>query len=254
MSVFSNTPYYHKSIEALIAAFGAFFTGMRIQKFNDDGSRAQVIEVPIAYGPRNKWLERIHAQPDPANGANVQTTVPRLAYEITDYRYDSTRKVGYKGYYNRATLENGQPTKVFNPVPYDISINLVSFTKDQGTALQILEQILPYFSPSITMSVALLPELGVMKDVPIVLKSVSTEDNYESGPDSLRTVLQTFEFLAKVDLFGPIDMKKGIIKTTLVDIGNMNEHQMELNTQAVNPLSAKETDTYTIDETWTTNL
>lgn len=251
MTVFSNTPYYHKSIEALITAFGSFFTGINVTRANADGTTAQTIIVPIGYGPRNKWLERIHAQPDPASGPNVQVTMPRLSYEITDYKYDSSRKIGYKGAYNNATTDAGYPTRIFNPVPYDISFQLASFTKDQGMALQILEQILPYFAPSITLSVNVLPEFNMMKDIPIVLKSVNVDDTYEGGTDSLRTVIQTFEFVAKIDLFGPIDTKRGVIKTTLVDIGGMDpQADWERNTQAVNPAEANKEDTYTINEQW----
>ena len=269
MSVFSANPYYHKSIESIIAAFGAFFSGIKINKLNDDGTRGQIIEVPIAYGPKNKWLERINARPDPAGAPNIQISVPRLSYEITDYHYDAERKIGYKGYYNTGML-NGHPTRLFNPVPYDVAFSLVSFTKDQGTALQILEQILPYFSPAITMTIQVLPEFNIMKDVSVVLKGVTIDDTYESGPDSLRTVLQTFSFDAKIDLFGPVTVGHDVIKQTFATIntnsaivaepatasapavvGAVLGAPTDTNTQTVVPSSANAIDNPTITSTWT---
>ena len=250
MALFS-THYYHHSIEQVISAFGAFFSDMRVKKFNADGTTAQEIHVPIAYGPRNKWLERITAQPDPATGPNVETTMPRLAYEITDYRYDSTRKVGYKGYYTKGVLPNEQYTKVFNPVPYTLNIQLVSFCKDNNTSYQILEQVLPYFSPNVNMSVLMLPEFNLFKDINLTLNSVQTEDTYEGSPDQNRVVMNTFEFNAKIDLFGPVLNKAGIIKNTLAAVGNYDpNYPQQMNDQKVNPLTANQTDTYSITEDW----
>jgi hypothetical protein len=251
MTIFSNNPYYHKTIESLITNFGAFFSGIQVRKNNPNGSKTTQISVPIAYGPGSKWMERIRAQPNPSTGQNIQITVPRLAFEITDYRYDSARKIGTLGNYTKMTLENGQAVKVFNPVPYDISIQLMSITNDQDTSFQILEQILPYFAPTMSLLVKSVPELNIIKQVPLTLNNVSNNDTYDSSPDEFRFVTQTFNFLAKVDMFGPIMKPTGDIKNTLVDVGNSANNQgMVQQDQVINPFDADEVDPHEVVETW----
>ena len=250
MALFSNH-YYHKSVENFILAFGAFFSDMKVQRYDTNGKRIQELKVPIEYGPRNKWLERITTQSDPANDPKVKMILPRLAYEITDYRYDSERRVGYKGYYTKGLLPSGDYVKVFNPVPYTLSVKLTSICKDNQTSLQILEQILPYFSPSITLSMVMLPQFNLKKDIPITLNNVSIEDTYEGSREEQRVVTQTFDFTAKLDLFGPVDTKSGLIKNTLASVGNFDPNYSNLmNDQIVDPFTANQEDDHVINEEW----
>jgi hypothetical protein len=216
MGLFNQNPFYHETIRKFIIAFGHLFSGIKLLNYDNDGNLIQEIGVPISYGPKNKWLERIKSQPNPEKGG-VGLTLPRLAFEITDYRYDAQRKVGTQGNFLKGTIgENG--AKLFNPVPYDVTIKLHTMTKDQDDSLKILEQILPYFSPHLMMEIEVLPTYNIKKNIPLVLNTVQVADLYDGGTDTFRSVIQTFEFTAKLDLFGPIyESSTGIIKQITVN-------------------------------------
>ncbi len=250
MSLFGEQPFYNNSIKNLIIGFGSLFTDLTIHKFNA-GAKAQTIRVPIAYGPKNKWLSRLREDPDLKK--NVEIVLPRLAFEITDYRYDANRKIGIVGSSVMGSIGSSR-TKLYNPVPYDITIQLYSMTKTQEDSLQILEQILPYFAPALTISIEILPVFNLKKNIPILLQGVTTEDSYDGSPDDLRTVINTYTFVAQLDLFGPIITSDKVIKISKAQLsGNAiptTENSGELYTASVNPLSANTTDTFNIDESW----
>lgn len=248
-SIFSSNPYYHATIRNFIVAFGQLFSGIILVNKNSTGKTEQKIKVPIAYGPKNKWLDLLKERPAPEKGA-LKTTLPRLAFEITDYRYDAARKIGTQGNSVTGTL-GGRGAKLFNPVPYDITVQLYSLTKDQDDSLKILEQILPYFAPHMNLTFEVLPQFNLKKTVPLVLETVQVTDTYDGSPEEQRTVVQTFTFIAKLDLFGPI-YTGDVIKTSSVDITfNEGEANIESLSFAVNPQSATKDDTYTIIETRT---
>jgi hypothetical protein len=194
-------------------------------------------------------LSRLNEDPDLAN--NVEIVLPRVVFEITNYSYDATRKIGAKGEFLLARIGN-DTAKVFNPVPYDITFQLHTLCKNQEDSLQLLEQILPYFAPSMTINIELIPALGIKKDVPIEMSSVDVVDTYEGSTDDFRTVTQTFTFVAQMDLFGPVVSNRGGIKTSIIDIGtNYANDNISLQYMAsVNPQSANKPQPHSVDETW----
>jgi len=252
--IFKLQPYYHGTIRKLVIAFGNLFSGMRIERTNGAGVKQQIIDVPISYGPKNKWLRMLQERPDYEKG--LQVTQPRMSFEVVDYRFDQTRKIGTKGSYRIGTIDKMR-AKVFNPVPYDVHINLYSLCDSQEESLQILEQVLPYFSPSLTISVEVIPEFGICKDIPIVLNGVDVADTYDGSPQEKRSVVQTFNFVAKLDLFGPIIHNNKIIKNVYTDLEQLQgdgvgqeaigDHRHILR---VNPQTANKNDPHVVDETW----
>lgn len=141
---------------------------------------------------------------------------------------------------------------MFNPVPYDIYINLYSVTKSQTDALQITEQILPYFAPSMTINIEVLPTFSIKKDIPLLLSSVSVDDSYDGSPEEYRRVIQTFGFVAQLDLFGPTIMSNKVIKEAIANVGTNSMKNTDTTYDAtVVPRQASKEDPHTIDETWT---
>lgn len=252
MSVFSENPYYHQSIKSLIIGFGSLFTDLTINKFDATGTKQQSIRVPIAYGPKNKWLSRLHEDPDLYN--NVEIVLPRMSFEISDYRYDASRKIGTVGSSITGTVGKGR-AKLYNPVPYDITIQLYSMTKTQEDGLQILEQILPYFAPSMNIVIEIMPVFKIKKTIPILLQGVTSEDSYEGSPDELRTVINTFTFVAQMDLFGPINVSDKVIKIAQANIG-LSDNPVSPQTNGehyiavVDPSNAQPNTPFVIDESW----
>lgn len=249
MSLFKDNAFYNKTIQKFIAALGNVFVGMTITEEDENCNTTKVIRVPISYGPKNKWLSRLTSEPD-LESSHVKMTLPRISFEITDYRFDPTRKVGTQGSYIPAKLGN-KAAKVFNPVPYDVTVKLYTIAKDQEDSLRMLEQILPFFSPILEVKILQFPELGMMKAIPIQLDSVSVDDNYDSSIQTQRTVVQTFNFTAKLDLFGPIFSTDKVIKRTIVDVSTRKIEEVDATyTAEVVPFDANKEDVYEIQEEW----
>jgi len=251
-SLFKENAFYWGTIRNLVASVGQLFQDIQIEKLDSSGQKQQVIRVPCEYGPKNKWLTMLKERPD--YNQNVEIKLPRLSFEVVDYRYDAARKIGSKGSYQVGTIGDHR-AKLFTPVPYDVHINVYSMCKDQTDSLQILEQILPYFAPSLTISMVVLPVFNLVKDIPIVLSSVTVEDSYDGSPDNLRTVVQTFSLVAQVDLFGPVNPRTSIIKHVKANVATHSMSTADNTFKAdVNPATANVNDNYVVDERWMTNF
>ena len=170
--------------------------------------------MPLAYGPMQKFLARIQQQPELDRETAI--TLPRLSFEMQGLQYDPTRKTGIAQTF--LTKNGTNAKKVYMPVPYNIAFELSIMSKLSDDALQILEQIVPYFQPSFNITVNLIDSIGEKKDIPIVLESINYSDQYEGGFESRRTIIYTLAFTAKTYLFGPVaDDPAGLIKKVDVD-------------------------------------
>lgn len=226
-----GVPFYHGTIRNTIIAFGRLFSNIVFERMNN-GVVEQTIRVPIAYSQKEKWVQSIEQNPDGERG--IYTTLPRLAFEITGYSYDSARKLprmgqvscisatsgysgvsGYSGY--SGDLNNDIRKQVFTPVPWNIDLGLYFATKTQEDGLQILEQILPTFAPEYTIAIRSIPSLNIIQDVPFILNSVNVQDDYEGDLETRRFVIHSLSFTAKVNLFGRVS-DQGVINTTEIGV------------------------------------
>ena len=199
-----GTYSYHEIFRRTVVAFGTLFNNIELRR------STEVMKVPLAYGPKQKFLARLDQVPDPTN-KRVQITLPRISFEINGIQYDSSRKVSptQKIKFAKDTDEN---KNVFMPVPYNLSFELAIISKNQEDGLQILEQILPFFQPHYNLPVKLVPELDETKDVPVVLNSVDYEDDYENNFQTRRAIIYTLQFTVKTYLYGPVTDSKTIKK------------------------------------------
>lgn len=212
----SSHPFYHKNIKKAIIAFGSLFSDVKIIRSNADGSDTQTIMVPIAQAPKEKWLVRIESDPNLENHTYI--TLPRMSFEITGLSYDPSRRVNRL---NKIACigPDGKAAATYSPVPYNLDISLYILTKTQEDAFQIVEQILPYFTPEFTLGVRAIEEPDVIVDIPIILNSVSLQDDYDGDFETRRFVTYTLTFTMKLNLFGEVDTNKGVITKTIVQIG-----------------------------------
>ena len=173
------------------------------------------MKVPLAYGPRQKFLVRL--QDDPDLGKQVAVTLPRIGFEITGLNYDASRKLNRVQQFKKV---KGNTTKQLDaqymPVPYNINFGLYILSKQSDDALQIVEQILPYFQPDYTITMNDMPDMGIKRDVPIVLTNVGYEDNYQGDFTARRSIIYSLDFTAKFYLYGPVTSSK-VIKTAQAD-------------------------------------
>jgi hypothetical protein len=209
-----GTYFYHEIIRKTVIAFGTLFNDVNIRHKNSSGDSISQIKVPLAYGPVQKFLARIEQQPE--LNKPIAMTLPRLSFEMTSIQYDSTRKSNVTQTFKASDGTNLK--KVYLPVPYNIGFQLNLMTKLQDDALQVVEQILPYFQPSFNLTVDLIDSIGEKRDIPIVLDNVSFTDDYEGDFSTRRILIYTFNFTAKTYLFGPIaDTTEGLIRKVQVD-------------------------------------
>ena len=209
-----GTFFYHEIIRKTVIAFGTVFNDINVRHQDKTGKDISNIKVPIAYGPRQKFLARLQQQPD-LNKA-VQISLPRMSFEMTSIDYDSTRKAGVTQTFK---AQDGKKfKKVFMPVPYNLGFELNVMTKTQDDSLQIVEQILPFFQPGFTLTIDLVKQIGEKRDIPLVLQNISFTDDYEGNYETRRALIYTFTFTAKTYMFGPIaDSTDGLIRKVQLD-------------------------------------
>ena len=208
--------FYNESTRNVVVAFGTLFNNIQLTKKDGSGNVIQTMKVPLAYGPKQKWLARISE--DPNLNKKIAVTLPRIGFEITGLTYDSSRKLNKLIPVKKvANGTDGETVKSgFMPVPYNINFDLYILSKNSDESLQILEQVLPYFQPEYTVTLREVPELDIIRDVPIVLNSISYEDDYEGDFASRRSIIYTLSFTAKYYLYGPVS-SQNIIRSVQVD-------------------------------------
>jgi hypothetical protein len=208
--------FYNEILRKTVIAFGSLFNDISIKHTDSSGSVVSVVKVPLAYGPTQKFLARLEQSPD--LNKPVQITLPRMSFEFTGLTYDSARKVTTTQTFVAKDSQNGTETKkAYMPVPYNMEFELSIMSKLNDDALQIVEQILPYFQPSYNLTVQLIDSIKEKRDIPIVLESVTMQDDYEGNFTTRRVLLYTLRFTAKIYLFGPVSSAtKDIIKKATV--------------------------------------
>jgi len=202
---------YNQIIRKAVIGFGTLFNNIEIRKFHDDGTVYQRMKVPLAYGPRQKFLARLTEQPE--LGRPNAITLPRLAFEMTGMNYDPTRKQS-PVQYCLTNEDNEGVKKTYVPVPYNLEFELNILSKTQDDCLQIVEQIVPYFQPSFNLSMRLVDEANIRKDVPIVLNSIFFDDSYEGDFSTRRSLVYTLRFTIKTYIYGPTS-DTGLIKKAI---------------------------------------
>ena len=207
--------FYHETIRKVIVSFGTMFNNINLVRKDSSGNISQSMKVPLAYGPREKFLVRLREDADLSK--TVAITLPRIGFEITNLAYDPTRKLNRVQKFKKVKgAKSSQLDTQFMPVPYNIDIELFVMAKQSDDALQIVEQILPYFQPDYTFTINDQPDMGIKRDVPIILNSIAYEDNYQGDFTTRRALIYTLSFTAKFYLYGPVSSSK-VIKTVQID-------------------------------------
>jgi len=209
--------YYHQTIRKYVAVFGTLFNDLNIERTNASGTVTEKIKIPLAYGPKQKWL--LAMSDTTASRKVTATRSPRMGFALTSVDYDSVRKLNTVGKNWAANSSLSTTTTLlsqFNPVPYNFAFDLFILVKNAEDGTQILEQILPYFTPEFTVTVNTIPDMGIKADIPIVLNSSSVADEYEGDLATRRTITWTLSFTLKGYIYPDIK-SSSIIKTVEVN-------------------------------------
>ncbi len=211
--------FYNESIRRTIIGFGTLFNNIELQRKDKNDNTIQTIKVPFSYGPKEKFLARVEAEMDLDKRRPTQIQLPRISFEMVNIGYDASRKLGPVQVCR--TPKSGETEKTYShymPVPYNMDFELSIISKTNEDAVQILEQILPYFQPFFSINIRMLTETEEYKDIPIILNNVSIRDDYEGDFTKRRTIIYSLTFTVKSFIYGPVTTSS-IIKKVNVDIG-----------------------------------
>jgi len=224
-----GTQFYNEAVRKTVIAFGTLFNNIELKK-TIEGSTVEVEKVPLAYGPKQKFIYRLETNTKDAR--KVAITLPRIYFEMTGIDYDAGRKTAPTQKYRTTIDDNGTEVRTqYVPVPYNISFELGIIAKSQDDGLQILEQILPFFQPSFNISIKFIPDMDETRDVAVVLNNVNFEDDWEDDFTTRRSITYTLNFTAKSYIYGPYTKADVIRKARIIEtIGDLevNKRQVEL--------------------------
>ena len=208
-----GTYFYHQTSRKMVVAFGTLFNNIEVRRTDSSDAVTEIIKIPLSYGPKDKMLVRISQ--DPNLNPKVALTVPRMGFELTSMSYDGARKLNTMG----RNVKKGTTglKKQFNPVPYNWDFSLYVFVKNAEDGTQILEQILPFFTPEFTVTMTLVSGMTIKMDIPLVLNSVTSEDSYEGDFATRRSIIWTLSFLMKGYLYPSITDNAKVITSSVVD-------------------------------------
>lgn len=210
--------FYHEIFRKTVISFGTLFNDITIKKTDSSGNVVNVIKVPLAYGPTQKFLARLEQSPDLSKA--TQITLPRMSFELAGINYDPSRKVTTtQTFLAKDPVTETETKKAYMPVPYNMIFELSIMCKLNDDALQIIEQILPYFQPHYNLTVELVSAVSEKRDIAVNLDSITMQDDYEGDFTTRRALIYTLRFTAKTYLFGPISTAtKDIIKKSTISL------------------------------------
>jgi len=208
--------FYNEILRRTVISFGTLFNNISIKHTNASDQVVSVIKVPLAYGPTQKFLARLNQSPDLNKPTSL--TLPRMSFEFTGLTYDPSRKVTTTQTFTvKDPVDGSETKKAYMPVPYNMQFELSIMSKLNDDALQIVEQILPYFQPSYNLSVELVEEIREKRDIPIILENITMQDDYDGDFSTRRVLLYTLRFTAKTYIFGPVSSAtRDIIKSAKI--------------------------------------
>lgn len=212
-----GTHFYHERLRKSVAVFGALFNNLYVIRKNSSNQVISQVKVPLSYAPRRKFLDRIRENPD-LDDTKVAMKLPRMSFEITTIGYDQGRQLPKTNNFQQAGTSPELRNKFYSYVPYNLGFQLNIYAKNQDDALQVVEQILPYFNPQYTLTLKPFADYPEIKeDVPIALNAVDFADDYEGALEQRRTIVYTLSFDMRINFYGPI-LSKNVIRKSINNI------------------------------------
>jgi len=198
-----NEHFYNRTIRKVVVAFGTVFNDILLVRYNKAGTHEyERTRVPLSFGAKEKFITRITT--DPTLTKSIATTVPRMSFDLVSLEYDSSRK------FNTINRNFGQDSTgvvkaQYAPVPYNFEFDMSIYVRNTEDGTQILEQILPFFTPDYTVTVDFVPSIGRKYDLPIILNSVTSQVEYEGDMSSTRLIIWNLSFTAKGYIFPSVN-------------------------------------------------
>ena len=237
-----GTYFYHKRVRSAVSVFGSLFNNLYVLRKNSAGQTISQVKVPLSYAPKRNFIARLESM---NNGEEAERRVaiklPRMSFEITSIAYDETRQLNKMNTLNKVV--SGSTTtrqKIFSHTPYNINFDLNVYAKSQDDALQIVEQVFPFFTPQYTVTVKPFSNItDLTEDVPITLTSTNFSDDFEGAIEQRRTIVYTLSFEMKINFYGPLNTSKVIREVSnnifIIDSASGGDY---IKTQQITPTPA----------------
>lgn len=238
--------FYHSIFKNSIKIFGKLFSNINIKKGND------LILVPISYSAKDKIVQKYNQYLSQDEKDELTITLPRMGFLMGDPMIDKTRQL------NRVHKLFPIKTKdkkfsSFNSIPYTVPFYLSIITKNSDEMFQIVEQIVPFFSPDFSITIKDVPELELETDYVYKLDSISQEQNsYDGTFDERRLIIWTISFNCELNLYFPVIESK-LIKKIIIDgfqDDEMSNDIFNFSTEVI-PFEANATDVHILKDIWT---
>ena len=206
--------FYNESTRRMVSVFGSIFNDMEVVKKDAAGKILREIKVPLGYAPRSKVLARLNEQ---TSDPKLAIKLPRLSFEISSMDYDANARVSkHKNYTKVITGDTLQLNKLGAPAVYKVGFELNIMAATQDEALQLLEQILPMFQPEYTVTIKDIPSMDIKTDTPIILESVTINDDYEGDLITRRAIIYTLSFSTRIRYYRGIGKTNKFSKPELI--------------------------------------
>ena len=200
-----GTWFYHKRVRTAVSVFGSLFNNLHVLRHNSAGETVSQVKVPLSYAPKRNFISRLDEMSKGEDAERrVAIKLPRMSFEITNMAYDPSRQLPKVNKISKASNEITKRQKIYTSTPYTISFQLNIYAKSQDDALQLVEQILPYFAPQYTATIKPFADIPTLtEDVPISMSGITFQDDYEGSIEQRRTIIYTLDFEMKIALYGP---------------------------------------------------
>lgn len=195
--------FHNESLRKLVVAFGSLFNSIEVKRYNEDGSEKSTNRVPLTYAPKEKFVRRLEEQSGISDTTKIQTILPKMSFEMSSINYDPNRHLN-KINTRVSRIDGSNPLVSFQEVPYNIGFSLYAYTRHMEDNLQIIEQILPYFTPEFLVTLNL-NAIDTKLDVPIVLSNVAIQEQAEGNFLDRRIIASNFNFMCKTRVYGKIE-------------------------------------------------
>ena len=219
------TQFYNEALRKLVIGFGSLFNDIRVVRKNADGTTKETIRIPLSYGPKEKFMRRIAEMSSITSTTRTEITLPRFGFDITGMSYDPARKINKLRVTANKTTDGSSKDFNYSEVPYNINFGLYAFSRNQDDNLQIIEQVLPYFTPEFIVTFKV-NSINQKVDIPIILTGVSTVEDYEGEFDTRRSIITSFDFVAKSYVYGPIKNSKIILQSDVEFFGESGKFDL----------------------------
>ncbi len=214
--------WYNETIKQYVVAFAKPLSDIHVKRVRSDNTEVKDLKVPLVYASKNKLSYILQRK---ADTENVSSIFPLMGFNISGIDYNPERKLSSL---NEITVNNNQ--YMFEGTPYDIHFDVAIKSKYQDDMYQILEQILYFFKPDISLEVKEINGLDMVKDVKIRLESIGVENELELTEESSRHFQTTLSFVLEGNIYPSIQDSKFIydVYTNLRNIENLDPEPDDL--------------------------